>query len=37
VLVAIAFDEQVFDDVFPMESHDIKPDEIYTPTKYLGI
>lgn len=37
VLVAIAFDEQIFDDVFPMESHDIKPDEIYTPTKYLGI
>ena len=34
-LIAIAFDEQMFDDVFPMEAHDIKPEIIITPTKQL--
>ncbi len=37
VLVAIAFDEQISDDVFAMEAHDIKPNIIYTPTRHLGI
>lgn len=37
VLVAIAFDEQISDDVFSMEAHDIKPNIIYTPTRHLGI
>lgn len=35
VLIAVAFDEQMFEDIFPMESHDIKPGEIYTPTRHL--
>ena len=34
-LVAFAFDEQMFEDIFPMESHDIKPDEIYTQTRHI--
>ena len=32
-LVAIAFDEQIFDDVFPMESYDMKPDMIISQSR----
>lgn len=35
-LIALAFDEQISEDIFPMESHDIKPDAIYTQARIIG-
>lgn len=34
-LIAIAFEEQISEDIFPMESHDIKPDAVYTQTRII--
>ena len=35
-LIALAFEEQISEDIFPMESHDIKPDAIYTQARIIG-
>ena len=35
-LIALAFEEQISEDVFPMESHDIKPHAIYTQARIIG-
>lgn len=35
LLIALSFDEQIFDCIFTMEDHDIKVNEIYTPTEVL--
>ena len=35
-LIALAFEEQISEDIFPMESHDIKPDAIYTQAGIIG-
>lgn len=34
-LIAIAFEEQISEDIFPMESHDIKPDAVYTQARII--
>lgn len=36
-LIAIAFDEQVFEDNFPMEAHDIRPKALYTQTRVMEL
>ena len=35
-LIALAFEEQISEDIFPMESHDIKPHAIYTQARIIG-
>ena len=35
-LIALAFEEQISEDIFPMESHDRKPDAIYTQARIIG-
>ncbi|WP_051212105.1 5-formyltetrahydrofolate cyclo-ligase [Butyrivibrio fibrisolvens] len=34
-LIALAFEEQISEDIFPMESHDIKPHAIYTQARII--
>ena len=35
-LIALAFEEQISEDIFPMESHDLKPDAQYPQARIIG-